>query len=166
MFSAADLSAILMGLSSLSNMIRGEELINALAKVKSFIPADRAKDIELKSNQIAVDLTPWMGSRNTQPYLEMIKTALQESRLLSFEYEDRHGNKTTRTAEPYQLVLKGSHWYWQGYWITARMNRFFRMAMSITLSAFLSLRTIITTIFFSVLAINASVWSRYTSARR
>lgn len=52
------------------------------------------------------------------------------------------------------------------YWITARMNRFFRMAMSITLSAFLSLRTIITTIFFSVLAINASVWSRYTSARR
>ena len=35
--SAADLSAILMGLSSLSNMIRGEELVNALAKVKSFI---------------------------------------------------------------------------------------------------------------------------------
>jgi predicted DNA-binding transcriptional regulator YafY len=31
-FSAADLSAILMGLSSLSNMIRGDELVNALAK--------------------------------------------------------------------------------------------------------------------------------------
>ena len=34
-FSSADLSAILMGLSSLSNMIGGNELVNALAKVKS-----------------------------------------------------------------------------------------------------------------------------------
>ena len=47
-FSTTDLSAILMGLSSLSNMGHGEELANALAKVKSFVPADRAKDIELK----------------------------------------------------------------------------------------------------------------------
>jgi len=80
-FSTADLSAILMGLSSLSNMIRGNELVNALAKVKSFIPADRAKDIEVKANQIWIDLSPWMGNRNIQPCLERIKTALQESRL-------------------------------------------------------------------------------------
>ena len=79
-FSTADLSAILMGLSSLSNMVRGNELVNALTKVKSFIPADRAKDIEVKANQIWIDLSPWMGNRNMQPYLEMIKTALQESR--------------------------------------------------------------------------------------
>jgi len=114
-FSTADLSAILMGLSSLSNMIRGNELVNALAKVKSFIPADRAKDIEVKANQICIDLSPWMGNRNIQPYLEMIKTALQESMLLSFEYIAHHGKKTTRTVEPYQLVLKSSHWYLQGY---------------------------------------------------
>lgn len=114
-FSTTDLSAILMGLSSLSNMIRGSELINALAKVKSFIPADQAKDIELKANQIYIDLSPWMGSINIQPYLEIIKTALQESKLVSFDYADRYGNKTARTAEPYQLVLKSSHWYFQGY---------------------------------------------------
>ena len=57
-FSAADLSAILMGLSSLSGMVRGNELVNALAKVKRFIPADRAKEIELKANQIYIDLSP------------------------------------------------------------------------------------------------------------
>jgi len=114
-FSATDLSAIMTGLSSVSNMIQGNDLANALAKIKSFIPADRAKDIELKSNQIYIDLSPWMGNRNIQPYIEMIKTALQQSKLLSFEYADRYGNKTARTAEPYQLVLKSSHWYWQGY---------------------------------------------------
>ncbi|GKH34468.1 YafY family transcriptional regulator [Muricomes sp. OA1] len=127
-FSTTDLSAILMGLSSLSNMMRGSELINALAKVKSFIPADQAKDIELKANQIYIDLSPWMGSINIQPYLEIIKTALQESKLVSFDYADRYGNKTARTAEPYQLVLKSSHWYLQGYCHKRNAFRLFRLS--------------------------------------
>lgn len=132
-FSTADLSAILMGLSGLSNMIRGDELVNALAKVKSFIPAEKAKDIEFKANQIYIDLSPWMGNRNIQPFLEMIKTALQESRLLSFEYADRYGNKTARTAEPYQLVLKGSHWYLHGYCHTRNDFRLFKLSRTTNL---------------------------------
>ncbi|MVB11428.1 WYL domain protein [Caprobacter fermentans] len=127
-FSTADLSALLMGLSSLSGMIRGDELVHALAKVKSFIPADRAKDIELKVNQINIDLSPWMGNRNIQPYLEIIKTALQESKLLSFEYIAHHGNRTARTVEPYQLVLKSSHWYLQGYCHKRNDFRLFRLS--------------------------------------
>ncbi|WP_167958014.1 helix-turn-helix transcriptional regulator [Anaerosporobacter faecicola] len=127
-FSTAELSTILMGISSLSNMIRGDELVNALAKVKSFIPADRAKDIELKANQIYIDLTPWLGNRNIQPYLDRIKTAIQESKLLSYEYINRHGNKTTRTAEPYQLVLKNSHWYMQGYCYKRNDFRLFKLS--------------------------------------
>lgn len=127
-FSADDLSALLMGLSSLSGMIRGDELVHALAKVKSFIPADRAKEIELKVNQICIDLSPWMGNRNIQPYLETIKSALQENKLLSFEYIAHHGNKTARTAEPYQLVLKGNHWYLQGYCRIRNDFRLFRLS--------------------------------------
>jgi len=127
-FSTADLSAILMGLSNLSTMIRGDELINALAKVKSFIPADRAKDIELKANQIYIDLSPWMGNRTIQPYLELIKTALQQSRLLSFEYTDHHSNQTVRTAEPYQLVLKSNHWYLQSYCYKRNDFRLFKLS--------------------------------------
>ncbi|HIU74418.1 MAG TPA: YafY family transcriptional regulator [Candidatus Pelethocola excrementipullorum] len=127
-FSTTDLSAILLGLSNLSNMVRGDEIVNALAKVKSFIPTDRAKDIELKANQIYIDLSPWMSNRNIQPYLEIIKTALQESRLLTFEYSDRYGNKTVRTAEPYQLVLKNSDWYWQGYCFKRNNFRLFKIS--------------------------------------
>jgi predicted DNA-binding transcriptional regulator YafY len=127
-FSTTDLSAILMGLSSLSHLMRGDELVHALAKVKSFIPADQAKDITLKANQIFIDLSPWMGNRNIQAYVEIIKTALQERKLLSFAYADRHGKQTIRTAEPYQLVLKGSHWYWQGYCHTRNDFRLFKLS--------------------------------------
>jgi len=69
-----------------------------------------------------------MGNRNIQPYLEMIKTALQESRLLTFEYIAHHGNKTTRTVEPYQLVLKSSHWYLQGYCHKRNDFRLFKLS--------------------------------------
>ncbi|MDC7286620.1 YafY family transcriptional regulator [Blautia schinkii] len=127
-FSADDLSAILMGLTSLSGMVRGDEMVHALAKVKSFIPEDRAKEIELKANQICIDLSPWMGNRDIRSYLEMIKTALQESRLVTFEYSDRYGNRTARTAEPYQLVLKSNHWYWQGYCCKRNDFRLFRVS--------------------------------------
>ncbi len=127
-FSTSDLSAILMGLSGLSSMIRGDELVNALAKVKSFIPVDVAKDIELKANQIYIDLSPWMNNTDIQPQLESIKMALQESRLLSFEYADRYGNKTSRIVEPYQLVLKSNRWYFQGYCYKRNDFRLFKLS--------------------------------------
>ncbi len=127
-FSTADLSAILMGLSSISNMIRGDELINALAKVKSFIPADRAKDIELKANQIYIDLSPWMGNKNIQLYLDLIKRSLHNSKLLSFEYSAHHANLTVRIVEPYQLVLKSNHWYLYSYCHTRTDYRLFKLS--------------------------------------
>lgn len=127
-FSADDLSVLLMGLSSLSDMIQGDELVHALAKVKSFIPADRAKEIELKVNQICIDLSPWIGNHNIQPYLELIQTALQESKLLTFEYIAHHGSRTARIVEPYQLVLKSSHWYLQGYCRKRNDFRLFRLS--------------------------------------
>lgn len=127
-FSTGDLSAILMGLSSISNMIRGDELVNALAKVRSFIPADSAKDIEVRANQILIDLSPWLGNKNIQSYLEVIKSALQEQKVLSFEYIDRRGDKTARTAEPYQLVLKSNHWYLQAYCNSRKDFRLFKLS--------------------------------------
>lgn len=127
-FSTADLSAILMGLSGLSNVMRGDELVNALAKVRSFIPADHARDIEVKANQICIDFSPWMSGGNIQPYFELVQTALQEHRLLAFEYIAHHGKKTARTAEPYQLVLKSSHWYLQGYCQERNAFRLFRLS--------------------------------------
>lgn len=127
-FSTADLSAILMGLTSLPTMIRQEELTNALAKIKSLIPADKANDIELKVNQIYIDLSPWMCNENIQPYLEKIKTALQESKLISFTYINHSGTSTMRIAEPYQLVLKSSQWYLQGYCHERNDFRLFKLS--------------------------------------
>lgn len=132
-FSTADLSAILMGLSGLSGVMRGDDLANALAKVKSFIPAEAASDIELKANQVHIDLNQWMGNKDIPLNLEAIKTALQENKLLSFEYTDPRGSRTLRTVEPYQLILKSSHWYFQGYCHKRNDFRLFRLSRILNL---------------------------------
>ncbi|MBV7390505.1 YafY family transcriptional regulator [Enterococcus sp. ALS3] len=125
--SSSDISAILTGLSSFSNMLHQDSLAHTLAKIKSFIPADHAQEIELRTNQIQIDLSPWMVNPNIQADLKIIQQALTENRELSFDYIDRHGNKSNRTAEPYQLVLKGNHWYWQGYCLKRNDYRLFKI---------------------------------------
>ncbi len=53
---------------------------------------------------------------------------MQENRLLTFDYIAHHGNKTARTVEPYQLVWKSSHWYFQGYCHQRNDYRLFRLS--------------------------------------
>ena len=127
-FSADDITSILIGLRSLSNTMHGNELIGAIAKIKSFIPTENAKDIEIRTNQIYVDLSPWTFNRNVMTNLELIKKALQEDKLLAFEYSAHHANKTSRTVEPYQLVLKNSHWYLQSYCLKRSDYRLFKLS--------------------------------------
>ncbi|QGU95382.1 WYL domain-containing protein [Clostridium bovifaecis] len=128
LFTNSDIAALLMGLGSISSTMTNDEIINALAKVKGLVPEEQIRDIELKSNQITIDLSPWVGNKNMQPNLEKIKTALNEKNLLAFKYSDRNGKKSNRKIEPYRLVLKESNWYLQGYCISRQDFRVFKLS--------------------------------------
>jgi len=127
-FSSDDLSALLMGLSSISGMIKSDELAAAMAKIKSFIPKEKADEIELKASQIIIDMKPWYGNENIRPYLEILKTSLQKNKLVSFSYFDGSSNKTERTVEPYRLVLKGINWYFYGFCLVRKDWRIFKLS--------------------------------------
>lgn len=127
-FSRDDLSALLMGLNSLPKMLRNRELEHTLAKLKSLVPAEQAKDIEIKANQVLIDLSLWFGERNVKHNLEILKAAIEENRLISFTYIDGHSKKLKRTAEAYQLVLKGLSWYVQTFCRIKNDFRFFRLS--------------------------------------
>ncbi len=127
-FTTTDISTILMGLGSISGAMSNEEIINTIAKIKALVSDEHIRDIELKSGQILVDLTHWMGNKNTQVNLEYIKEALNECRLLSFDYSNRQGNKSTRQVEPYRLILKESNWYMQAYCSTRKDFCIFKLS--------------------------------------
>lgn len=127
LFTAADLTAILMGLGSLASMPGNEEWVRTQAKVRSLLPLQQAEEIELKSSQIVIDLKPWMGNHAVTAVLPLVKKSLYEQRLLSFLYSDRKGQSTKRRIEPYRLVLKDYRWYMYGFCLDRCDFRLFKV---------------------------------------
>jgi predicted DNA-binding transcriptional regulator YafY len=128
LFTTSDIATLLQGLRSISATISSEEVVHTLAKVKSLIAAEQIADIELKAQQISIDLTTWAGNKNFQPNLAKIKKALNENKLLSFRYYDNSGRQSHRQVEPYQLVLKEVNWYLQGYCLLRKDFRVFKLS--------------------------------------
>ncbi|WP_245863945.1 helix-turn-helix transcriptional regulator [Paenibacillus donghaensis] len=84
LFTTDDMTAILMGLGSLTSMLGKEEWVHTRAKVTSLLPNEQVREIELRSSQITIDLKPWMGNHKVTTALPLLKKALQERVLLSF----------------------------------------------------------------------------------
>ncbi len=127
-FSASDIVTLLKGLESVSTILSREELINTFVKVKSLIPSEKANEIELKSNQILIDLQPWKGNPNIQLFLDIIHAALREQKLAAFDYFDRKGQSSQRKIEPTRLILKGNSWYVQGFCLDRQDFRLFKIS--------------------------------------
>lgn len=128
LFTLSDISTLLIGLGGIHSTMSSEEILNAMAKLKGLVPEDQIRDIELKSNQIAIDHTPWFGNKNLTLNVEEIRNAINDNRFISFKYSDRTSEKSQRKIEPYRLVLKNSNWYVQGYCTTRKDFRIFRLS--------------------------------------
>ncbi|MGO2082683.1 helix-turn-helix transcriptional regulator [Vagococcus sp.] len=126
-FSEADIITLLTGVSSIPNIMKNKEVTNTLTKIKKFIPADKLESINLQTEQLHIDFSHWMGDRDLEVYLNIIKNALQKNQLLFFEYLNHSGIKTKRQIEPYQLVLKNTQWYLYGYCYERNDFRLFKL---------------------------------------
>jgi predicted DNA-binding transcriptional regulator YafY len=60
--------------------------------------------------------------------VETIKKAIDDSNIIEFGYSDSSGNKTDRKAEPYSLILKGRNWYLNGWCLTRKDFRLFKLS--------------------------------------
>lgn len=127
LFSTSDITALLMGLGSMQSNLPSREIVNTLAKVKGMIPPEKQKEFAFRANQIKIDVSPWLNAGELSSTIETIKTALQHSQLLRFEYRDVRNQKSQRQIEPYRLLLKGEDWYVQGYCLTRQDFRTFKL---------------------------------------
>ena len=128
LFTLSDITALLIGLGSIHSTLSNEELMATIVKIKGLVPADRYKDIESTLNQITIDHTPWHGNQRLINFINLIKTAMSEKKLITFKYYDRLGKKSFRKIEPYRLALKNASWYIQGYCCDRKDYRIFSVS--------------------------------------
>ncbi len=102
-FSANDITALLMGLSSIKNNLPGEQTMAALAKVKGMIPKEHHKEWEYRANQMKIDALPWFNAGNLFHTVELIQEALDQQRLLTFQYgiSEIKKQQRSRTLSPF-----------------------------------------------------------------
>ncbi len=108
---------ILAALQSL-NAIKYPEVDNVILKLGSLF-----KKIDF--NWIDVDFSSW-GDSDREKF-SLLKTAVVNKKIITFEYYSSYGEKTSRTVEPLQLWFKDKTWYLRGYCLTKQAYRIFKL---------------------------------------
>jgi predicted DNA-binding transcriptional regulator YafY len=127
LFSASDITTLLMGLGHVQSSFPTEELVNTLAKVRGAISADEYRKLETKANQIKIDISPWHGKGTIPQTLATVRTALDKQQVIRFQYGTRLRVESSRDVEPCRLLLKDMNWYMQGFCRTRQDYRTFKL---------------------------------------
>ena len=127
LFSTNEITSLLMALGNIQSNLPSQEITTALAKVKGMIPSDKQQELNFKSHQVQIDLSPWLCSGDIQTRIELIQKAIESQSLLQFEYRDRGNQHSHRKIEPYRLLFKGEDWYIQGFCLMRQDFRIFKI---------------------------------------
>ena len=129
LFTKDAVTVLLKGLNLLSSPILSEnEKSLTHEKIKSFLSQQELNDLGNDLNQLAVDLSPWFLKQNINNKITIIKGALKQQLLLSFDYRKIKNNAISRLIEPYQLLFKEKEWYLQGYCLNRNDFRIFKLS--------------------------------------
>lgn len=128
LFTPKDVAMLLMALGSVRTSFSSGEVARAITKIKGLVPEYDRKAMEMRADQISIDLTPWSGNVASMSVLEAVQLALRESLLLHFTYQDRNRQKSIRRIEPYRLILKRTNWYIGGYCLERQAIRLFKIS--------------------------------------
>lgn len=117
LLSDSEQNEILAALQSLKS-IHYPDVDNVLSKLGSMFNKNNF-------NWIDVDFSHW-GEANKEKF-SLIKTAILESRVITFDYFNSYGQNTKRKVEPIQLWFKDKAWYLKGYCLTKEAFRIFKL---------------------------------------
>jgi predicted DNA-binding transcriptional regulator YafY len=118
-----ELQQIITGLKSLGSVSETSHASQIERLIHRLSPGGEA--VVSMQESILIDLAShYKGSLSEK--ISLIKSAISESRLISFTYYSDKG-KTLRTIEPYYLAFKWSSWYVFGYCRTSNDFRLFKI---------------------------------------
>jgi len=127
-FTADEMASILSTLKGVSESLPGSRHEILLEKFRNVISPSQAETLNAKTNQLIIDLSPWIGNDQLKERLRTLEKAIHENKIVRFAYLDSFGIRTVRTVEPYSLVLKGQNWYLYAWCMLRQEFRLFRIS--------------------------------------
>lgn len=129
LFTKEDVIVLLKGLNLLSSpVLKESENLRTLEKIKSFLSEQELDEVANNLNQLIIDLSPWFSKQNIDNKISIIRLALKEQLLLSFDYLSIRNKQATRLIEPYKLIFKEKEWYLQAFCLAKNDFRVFKLS--------------------------------------
>ncbi|MGE5396971.1 MAG: helix-turn-helix transcriptional regulator [Chitinophagales bacterium] len=128
LLSLDDMVPILGALKGLQSAYPDDRLNQTIEKMQGLIPLARIPEYMDRSAHLVIDLSPWGSTPNQKEDINILKDAITNRHLVSFEYTTPEGAKSHRTVEPESLVLKTQNWYLYGYCRLRNDTRLFRIS--------------------------------------
>ena len=117
LLTSKDMKMIMAGLRSLDSVSGSHYYGQLMEKIKA-----GSSELVSGSESILIDLSSWYKD-SLSPKIELIQSAIEERRVISFNYYAPNGD-STRELEPYYLIFKWSSWY---VWGWCRLREDYRM---------------------------------------
>lgn len=127
-FTADEMAAIVSSLKGIAATVPDSSHQILLEKMKSVLTAAQVETLNVKTNQLIIDLTPWGSQGVLKEKLGLLRKAVAARREVDFSYADSAGRRTSRAVEPYSLVLKGQNWYLYAWCKLRGEFRLFKLA--------------------------------------
>lgn len=119
LLSDTEQNQILMGLQGLAvtRYLRQDDTLNKMSSL--FHKNDK--------NWVEVDFSGWGADKSEELRFELLKTAILENKVVSFDYYNSEGEKSKRRVEPVRLIFKNRAWYFYGYCLNRQSYRLFKI---------------------------------------
>jgi len=78
-------------------------------------------------NWIEVDFSPWGCDKRQEESFDLLKVAIMSNYVITFDYFNNSGMKSTRRVEPVKLIFKDKAWYLKAYCYEREEYRSFKV---------------------------------------
>ena len=120
MLTEGEKADVLASLKALGGLAPGEA-DGALRKLGALFGSAGADWIE-------VDFSSWSDPKGVAEAFSLLKSAILERRVITFDYSSGRGETSRRTVEPLKLCFKGQAWYLYGFCRDRRDARLFKLS--------------------------------------
>lgn len=126
-----DLTDVVTALKSLSTAFSSNADSVLLEKLNHSVPVEKKQSFAQRTNEVIIDISPWGDDVRIRAKLDLVRTLLDTSHTLAFQYRDAQGRTSRRVLEPHTLLFKGMNWYVYGWCRKSQDFRTFRLSRMI-----------------------------------
>jgi len=123
----AEINTITTALRNINSTVSNKKISNTLEKLECLKHKNGENNKYINKFSINIDYNNWNSNNTDKQKLKILNRAIDEKRIINFDYINTKGEYIHRIIEPFSLLLKDFLWYLHGYCHIKKDYRIFKV---------------------------------------